>query len=215
VYHLISRFTAKEWFIQSAVERAAYLILLGRSIAWTDWRCFSFALMSSHVHLGVLAGSIPLADWLRPMHTAFAEWINERRERIGGVFVRGPKLIQFQRAGTAQLINYIHHNPVRAGVVSNPLHSNWTSHPAYAGIARRPSWLSIECGVALTGFDSAATLATWIESTTTSRSELEAVRAVPYVGRGRPAKDKSLQGRVEPAPGDLVSAHKWRVSDGT
>jgi hypothetical protein len=186
VYHLIARFVAKEWFIESAVERRVYLSLLGHAIAMTDWRCFAFAVMSSHVHLGVLAGAIPLADWLRPMHTNFAQWINVRRERIGAVFVRGPNVIAVQPEGTARLINYIHCNPVRAGVVASPRDSDWTSHRAYVGLAQRPSWLNVECGLELAGLDSASALAAWIESTRTDRSDLDAVRLLPYVGPGRP-----------------------------
>ena len=88
IYHLISRFVAKEWFIESSVERRAYLSMLGAAIGPTDWRCFAFAVMSSHIHLGLVAGTTPLAEWLRPMHTGFAKWTNRRRDRIGAVFAR-------------------------------------------------------------------------------------------------------------------------------
>ncbi len=90
IYHIISRFVAKEWFIESAIERRTYLGLLGTAIAATDWTCFSYAVMSSHIHLGLVAGNDTMASWMRPMHTAFANWLNLRRERIGAVFVKGP-----------------------------------------------------------------------------------------------------------------------------
>jgi len=186
VYHVISRFTAKEWFIESSVERRGYLSLLGTEIAKTDSHCFAFAIMSSHVHLGLVAGAKPLAKWLRPMHTTFAQWINERRGRIGGVFVKGPKVVAFQPAGTERLINYIHHNPVRAGVVASPSESDWTSHRMYLGLDPCPAWLDVECGVALTRFDDRSALAAWIESTTIQRRDLDAVRLVPYRPPGRP-----------------------------
>src|SRR5215204_1287195 len=94
VYHVISRFVAKQWFVESTRERRVYLSMLGDAMERSDWRCFSFAVMSSHVHLGVVAGVSPLAAWMRKMHSDFADYINKRRERIGAVFVKGPNVLE-------------------------------------------------------------------------------------------------------------------------
>ncbi|HEY5951799.1 MAG TPA: hypothetical protein VIV40_40165 [Kofleriaceae bacterium] len=186
VYHVISRFVAKEWFVESATERRMYLSLLGLAIAQTDWQCFCYAVMSSHIHLGLLAGTCRLRDWLRPMHTSFAQWMNLRRERIGAVFVRGPNVVQVDPAGTGALINYVHCNPVRAGVVNDPSNSDWTSHRAYVGLARRPPWLAVDCGLGLAGFESERAFAEWVANTRTGRAELEAIRLTPRPVPGRP-----------------------------
>jgi hypothetical protein len=187
-YHLISRFVAQEWFIQSSAERSEYLRLLGRALAATSWRCFCFAVMSSHIHLGLLAGSDPLAGWLRPMHTDFAKWLNECRGRIGAVFVKGPNFIEYQRVGVPHLINYVHLNPVRAGVVGEPHESDWTSHRAYVGLDRPPRWLDIECGLELARRTLDQPFATWTEATRVERADLDAFRAEPRAPRGRPRK---------------------------
>ena len=189
VYHVISRFVAREWFVESAAERNAYTSLLGLSIAQTDWRCFAYAVMSNHIHLGVVAGTERLCEWLGPMHSDFAEWINERKDRIGGVFVRGPNVVAYQPAGVAHLINYIHRNPVRAGVVDTPGESDWTSHRAYAGTSFKPNWLDVACALELTGFDSGRALAKWIDAQSTDREELDAFRSTPRRGRGRPRRE--------------------------
>jgi REP element-mobilizing transposase RayT len=188
IYHVISRFTASEWFIESGFERRTYLSLLGQRLSRTDWRCFSFAVMSNHVHLGVVAGSEPLADWLQPAHTDFAKWINQRRERIGAIFVKGPNVIAVQPAGVAHVISYIHHNPVRATAVTRPEDSDWTSHRAYLGLARCPPWLDVRCGLELGGFDNARDLAAWMEVKRIDRAALEAVYAKPRRRRGRPRR---------------------------
>jgi hypothetical protein len=52
----------------------------------------------------------------------------------------------------AALVAYIHNNPVRAGVVSDPANSAWTSHRAYLGLATPPTWLDVEQGLRLCGF---------------------------------------------------------------
>jgi REP-associated tyrosine transposase len=185
IYHLISRFVAKEWFIESAVERRGYLSLLGPAIEQTDWRLFCYAVMSSHIHLGVVAGTTTLASWMRPMHTAFANWMNIRRERIGAVFVRGPNVIHVRPDGAADLIRYVHYNPVRAGVVHCPKESDWTSHRAYFGISRQHAWLDVECGLELGGFSSRQAFAASAELDGDA-DPLVVARLSPKISRGRP-----------------------------
>ena len=175
VYHVISRFVAREWFICTEEERRGYLQVLGRGLAESDWRCFAYAIMSNHIHLGLVAGTETLASWIRPGHSQFADWINQRRERIGAVFVRGPNVRPVHRDGVARLISYIHCNPVRAGLVVDPRDSDWTSHQAYLGLSHRPSWLHIDLGIELAGFADAAELDAWtagedLQPTTTSES---------------------------------------------
>ncbi len=151
VYHLISRFVGNTWFIHDE-ERRQYLRLLGLALEDTDWRCLSYAIMSSHIHLGMIAGTQPLAPWIREVHSPFAEMINEKHRRIGAVFVRGPKEYGVRNGFVAKLISYIHNNPVRAGVVCNARDSDWTSHAAYVGQAETPSWLHVSEGLTRCGF---------------------------------------------------------------
>ena len=190
VYHLISRFVAREFFVESSVERRTYLSLLGLMIERSDWRCFSYAIMSNHIHLALLAGNEPLSDWLRPTHTYFAQWINQRRERIGAVFVKGPNFVNISPEGAPHVISYIHQNPVRAGVVADARDSDWTSHRAYLGLERRPPWLDVELGLALGGFADAAAFEAWSRKTRVEREALDAFRVRPP--RGRPPRARAV-----------------------
>ena len=179
IYHLISRFVAREWFIKTAGHRQAYSTLLARGLELTDWRCFSFAIMSNHVHLGLVAGTMPLADWLREVHGPFAELINEQRDRIGAVFARGPNLREVRADGVGRLISYLHRNPVRAGVAERAVDSDWTSHRAYARLAPPPPWLDVTLGTRLAGYQSPEDLAAWIDAVAIERSDLDAVTLPP------------------------------------
>ena len=147
VYHLISRFVAREFFITCELDRRAYVELLGRALSRTAWRCLGYAVMSNHIHLAVVAGADPLAAWLRLVHSPFADAVNRTRQRIGAIFVRGPKAILVPDSGAARLIGYIHNNPVRAGVSAHPRDSVWTSHRAYVGLDTAPAWLDVEEGL--------------------------------------------------------------------
>ena len=79
-------------------------------------------------------------------------------------------------AGVPRLINYIHRNPVRAGVAATTAETSWTSHRAYLGIRHRPSWLDVELGLQLSGFGSVIELDAWIGSNDTTRAELDAIQ---------------------------------------
>ena len=191
VYHIISRFVAKEWFIKSELERNCYVSLLGGAMAQTDWRLLSYAIMSSHLHFGLVAGDDPLVEWMRPLHTRFARWMNEQRERIGAVFVRGPNVIEIRSDGVGRMIDYIHRNPERAGVVRNANDSNWTSQRAYAGLGHQPAWLDVASGLELVGM-SRSEFAVWLENARTDVTQLDRVRAHPKPRPGQPKKQKPL-----------------------
>ena len=192
VYHVIARFVGSQWFIQSDVERTAYLTLLGDSLKHSDWRCFSFAVMSNHVHLAMLAGRRPLRSWARETHAPFARWINERMQRIGAVFTRGPKAIAVRPDGIATLVAYIHQNPVRAGVVAAANETTWTSHQMYTGNARCLPWVDTELGLGLAGFRDGDALDRWINADAIDRAWLDSFARDPAPRRGRPSKQFEL-----------------------
>ncbi len=172
VYHLISRFVDREWFIESDEERATYLRILAEYVRHSDWRCLAYAVMSNHIHLAMVAGATSLASWVRPAHSTFAEWMNKRRNRIGSVFTRGPKDFMIPSDYVGKTIAYIHNNPVRAGVVQRARESDWTSHRAYLGVAV-PTWLHIDEGMALSGFSDAEAFDSWVNLRPGTRPDVE------------------------------------------
>jgi putative transposase len=182
IYHGIPRFVGQEFFIESQEERLMYLRLFGLAVRHSDWRCFAYAIMSNHIHLALVAGQHSLASWMRPVHTDFAQWLNKRRERIGAIFTRGPNMRHVMPSGAARLISYIHCNPVRAGLVSDPGQSDWSSHRAYLGTGYRPQWLDVETGLKLSGFENGAELDRWMACNPTSRSDLEVFHTESELG---------------------------------
>ena len=175
VYHLISRFVEARYFISNVYLRHNYLKLMSAALRRSDWLLFAYALMSNHIHLAALAGRKTLASWLRPVHAPFAEIVNEVNERIGPVFVRGPKAYAVPNHRVGHLIAYIHNNPVRANVCNTAVNSTWTSHRAYVGVDEAPPWLHVTraltvSGVEREGFDE------WVNDPdrTTDRSFSEA-----------------------------------------
>jgi putative transposase len=153
VYHLISRFVDREWFISATHERTHYIALLGRALGMCDWKLLAYAVMSNHIHLATIAGRMPLDQWVRRIHSPFADSMNRVYDRIGSMFVRGPKAHEVVVDDVGVLIAYIHNNPVRAGVCDRPAASDWTSHRAFIGKTPVPAWLNVSDALSLASLD--------------------------------------------------------------
>lgn len=147
--HVISRFVDRAHVLALPGARAEYTRRLGKALAASDWTAVSYALMSSHVHLGLLVGATPFDALMVRAHAPFARWVNEQREGLGPILADRPKSLALEPTHAGRLIAYHHNNPVRAGVVACARDSDWTSHRAYVGDAPRPGWLNVAQGLAL------------------------------------------------------------------
>lgn len=149
---MVSRFVDREFRFDVPGARDEYLRRAAKALGRTDWRAFAFAMMSSHVHWALQAGEQPSSSWVKPLHAGFAQWLNTTEGRLGTVFADRHRNLTFEGETVATLVAYQHNNPVRAGVVSDPAASSWTSHRAYLGLDEAPPWLDVELGLWLCGF---------------------------------------------------------------
>ena len=143
VHHVYARGNGKQRIFFAAGDRAMYLSMLARTVARTRWRCLAYCLLDNHVHLLVETPHANLADGMQRLHSAYAQWLNQRTGRCGHVFQGryGAKRITTD----AQLwvtVRYIAQNPVDAGLVSAADAWIWGSHRAVVE-ATEPSWLDV------------------------------------------------------------------------
>jgi REP-associated tyrosine transposase len=145
LFHLISRFQDRRYYLDIDGARGKYLELLGKALQTHDCRLIAYCLMSSHVHLVAQLGNDSIGKLTKKIHAPFASWINRQRRGIGVVMADRPKsvLVHTETYGM-ELIRYVHNNPVRAGVVERAADSIWSSHRAYMGLVESPSWLATE-----------------------------------------------------------------------
>ena len=120
---------------------------------------FAYVIMSNHVHLLIRAGQNNLSDVLRDMKTYTSKKMissiysepESRREWMLKLFAHAASQHQrnenyqvwthenhpeeiFSPSFTFQRINYIHENPVRAGIVEMPEDYLYSSARDYAGM---------------------------------------------------------------------------------
>ncbi len=157
VVHVIVRFVDGRFVIDDEA-RQHYLRLLAAALRSVDWRLISFAMMSSHIHLGLLMGYMALDAWAKSLHIRFAHWLNRRSRRdnpktLGHVIADRPTTKPLAVGGARLLVSYHHRNPIEAGVVEDAACSDWTSHRAYLGLAQPRGGLDVSLGLRLCGFD--------------------------------------------------------------
>ncbi len=95
---------------------------MGEGSARFEYRVHAYCLMSNHLHLALEVGRIPLGWAIQNLSLRYTRWINRREKRMGHLFQGRYKALLLDRdAYLLELVRYIHLNPVRAGLVEEPL----------------------------------------------------------------------------------------------
>lgn len=98
--------------------------------------------MSNHIHLAIRVFDTSISRIVHHLAFRYAQFINMKYKRVGHLFQGRFKSILVDDATyLKELIRYIHLNPVRASIVSDPQHYLWSSHKAYMGLGEFV-WLS-------------------------------------------------------------------------
>ena len=146
-YHVLDRGDRREAIYGDDEDRRAFLGTLEEACQRTGWRVHAYVLMSNHYHLMV---ETPEPNLVAGMHWFQATWtmrFNCRRRLRGHVLQGRYKavIVDPDAAGYfAALSDYIHLNPVRAGMVGlsdRLMDYEWSSFPSYVVQRARPAWL--------------------------------------------------------------------------
>ena len=134
-------------------DRAFFLSFLGRVTTRDAWTCFSYCLLSTHYHLIIRRGEIPLARSIAWLHGIYGRAFNTRHRRSGPVVgARYATTIIRDEQHLVEACRYVELNPVRAGICADPADWPWSSYRAHARLCVRPPFLSDEA-VTLVGGD--------------------------------------------------------------
>jgi hypothetical protein len=121
------------------------------------------------------------------------------------MFVRGPKSLLVEADGVANVIAYIHNNPVRASLVGAASQTTWTSHRAYVGLAEVPRWLDVGEGLVRAGFNDPAAFDRWVADP--AREEFDRIHEQVIANNAPPAREPTST--LDPAV--LVSAIAYEL----
>lgn len=117
----------------------SFLGRLERHAAVHAVRVHAYCLMTNHFHLLLEAGELPISKGMQSLLARYAEYVN-RRYRYRGHLFGGrfwSKVCPSDEYFLA-VLRYVHRNPVRARLVTNPEEYPWSSHRVYLGEANVP-----------------------------------------------------------------------------
>jgi REP element-mobilizing transposase RayT len=143
--HIWSRGNRKQPVFTDDYDREHYLALLEKVAKKLDWRVVAYCLMTNHVHLLVDVPSDTIAKGIQILHGEYAQYVNRRWDYVGHLWQGRYKARRVDDdAYSLQVNRYVVNNPVRAGMVSEPIEWKWSSYRAMVGEAPAPAYLDTE-----------------------------------------------------------------------
>ena len=132
-FHIMVQGIAKESIFPDNKTKGYYLSCLEKTKSKKNVHIFAFCIMDNHAHLLLSAENITLiAEYMKIVNTEYARYYNSENNRIGYVFrdrfrsevIRNEKYL-------VNCLAYIHHNPVKAGIVKNAEEYDYSSYTNY------------------------------------------------------------------------------------
>lgn len=151
-YHVILRGNHREALFDQASDRQQLNDIVGDVLGRTGARIHAFCWMTNHLHALMQVADLPLGETMQRIAVRYSRFRHRSLSTTGHLFERRykAKLVDVD-AYFLRLLRYIHLNPVKAHIVSDPADYPWSSHLAYLGRITLP-WLTT--GFALSVFSS-------------------------------------------------------------
>jgi REP element-mobilizing transposase RayT len=142
-YHVMNRGRRRENIFDDAEDYRAFIDLLKSTSEMFRLDIAACCLMSNHYHLLLKTPEANLSRAMRHLGGVYTQWFN-RRHGLDGQIFRGryKAILVGEDEYLLGLVRYIHHNPLKAGVVKSLDDYHWSSHHAYLGRGKPWEWVS-------------------------------------------------------------------------
>ncbi|MEM8954075.1 MAG: transposase, partial [Verrucomicrobiota bacterium] len=154
-YHVMARGDRREDIYLDDIDRNSFLSILGEASKKTSWRIHAYVLMDNHYHLLIETPKANLVKGMTWLQSTYTIRFNARHKLRGHVFGGRYKAILVDRENDnyfSTLLDYIHLNPVRAGIIKQgmPLEDfSWSSISYYIlPPSKRADWQHASDGLA-------------------------------------------------------------------
>ncbi|HZL43723.1 MAG TPA: transposase [Verrucomicrobiae bacterium] len=174
-YHVTGRGLERRPIFRDDLDRNRWMALVAEAVPMFGWVVHGYTLMDNHYHLILQILETNLSRGMQWFQTSYSMGFNRRHNRVGPLVQGRFGAILVDPIGWGlELSRYVHLNPVRTarmgldkrarkadrlGIGGKPdaeqvrerlqrlRHYPWSSYRAYAGLAKRPQWLT--CNVVL------------------------------------------------------------------
>jgi REP-associated tyrosine transposase len=148
-YHVTLRGNHREPIFFCAADRDRFAELVAEVIERFRMRVHAYCWMTNHVHLLMQVREVPLGCAMQRIASRYARTVQKRRSTTDHLFERRHRAILIDADSyLLELIRYIHLNPVRAHLVTDPADYPCSGHRAYLGL-EDASWLTTDFGLSL------------------------------------------------------------------
>jgi Transposase and inactivated derivatives len=119
LYHVINRGNYRHAVFGTVGAAQAFETALWETVKQYGWRVHGYVLMTNHYHLALETPQANLVTGMHRLQSAFATRFNRFRSERGHLFQgRYQALAVEDAAALSVVVDYIHLNPVRAGIVT-------------------------------------------------------------------------------------------------
>jgi len=151
VYHVILRGNHRQAIFTEPSDRQILDALVAETLERFDARAHAYCWMTNHMHLALQVADAPLGPIVRRIAGVYARRIQQRLPTTGHLFERRYRSVLVDAdTHLLRLVRYIHLNPLRAGLVADPVDYPWSGHRAYLGLTSIP-WLTTDFTLRLLG----------------------------------------------------------------
>jgi REP element-mobilizing transposase RayT len=134
LYHVITRGNNQQLIFGSDDDHHRFLLQLALQKARLPFRLYAYCLMPNHIHLLLERLEDPISRIMQRLLTAYSQYHNRKYRKSGHLLQGRYKAILCQSDQyLAELVRYIHLNPVRARMVRRAQDFRYSSHRAYMG----------------------------------------------------------------------------------
>jgi len=145
VYHVMNRGGARQRIFVDQQDYEAFLKTIGEIYERWGVELFAYCLLGNHYHVCLRTPQGNLSRVMRHLDGLYTQRFNRRHRRDGALFRgRYKAIVVDQDAYLAQVVRYIHRNPLEAEVVGEPQAYEWSSHRFYLRPKQAPRWLRME-----------------------------------------------------------------------
>ena len=132
IYHVMLRGNERKSLFPKEEDYRKFLQILTNKKRDDSFLLYAYCLMSNHIHLLIRENKQNISQIMKRIKIAYAYYFNKKYNRVGHVFQDRFKSESIEEENyLLSVIRYIHHNPLKAKMVSDPISYPWSSYNFY------------------------------------------------------------------------------------
>ena len=128
-YHVVLRGNHREDLFATRDDRRVLDDIVADALIEQDARLHAYCWMTNHLHALVQVGDRPLGKLMHRIAVRYSRFRHRALDTVGHLFERRyrARLVDVDRYFVA-VLRYVHLNPVKAGLATDPAQYPWSSH---------------------------------------------------------------------------------------